>query len=455
MTRALQAIESAQAALEDAARFGSPETIASIAMPAPVVTAAGLARALEGELRFLWRDRHGALHGGVGVAATVGGSGRGRFDQARDGARALYRRVVGTKRPLYGGFAFEPGSAAGEVWKGFGDARFDLPAVSYIATANGAELRLNVCDPLNPTLRRAALAELERRTQRLRRVALDETVPDELATTDGVPLAKDPSGRDHYLALVSRARELVRSGSYEKLVVARSRLVELERQPELARLLGRIDSAYQDCTVFCVQGDNGHLVAASPERLATVRGDRVETVALAGTVPIARATDLHSDAKLQLEHQLTVDAIAEALQRLPGAGDIEVQAAPRLYRLRKLVHLETPITARLTGDVHIFDVASALHPTPAVAGIPTSDACAFLREHEGMERGWYAGLVGWCDESGDGELAVALRAGLLSGNSMQLFAGAGIVGDSDPVTEWDETSLKLSALGAQLVGKRE
>src|SRR5690606_11940306 len=126
--------------------------------------------------------------------------------------------------------------------------------------------------------------------------------------------------------------------------------------------------------------------------------------------------------------------------------------APLLHKLKDIQHLLTPIEGDARGDVSLFDVVEALHPTPALGGMPKTDALAMIRGMESMDRGWYAAPIGWIDWRMDGEFAAAIRSALLAGNEAVLFAGCGIVGDSDPDAELTETRLKfrpmLSALGA-------
>jgi isochorismate synthase EntC len=139
-----------------------------------------------------------------------------------------------------------------------------------------------------------------------------------------------------------------------------------------------------------------------------------------------------------------VEAIREALA--PLCSSLEVPTEPRIRRLRHVLHLQTSITGRLDSDVHVLDLVEALHPTPAVGGVPTIEALRCIAELESQPRGWYAGPVGWFDQTGDGEFAVAIRSGLVRGRHAFVYAGAGIVRDSDSTKEYEETGLKQRAL---------
>ncbi|MFN3337993.1 MAG: chorismate-binding protein, partial [Thermomicrobium sp.] len=145
-----------------------------------------------------------------------------------------------------------------------------------------------------------------------------------------------------------------------------------------------------------------------------------------------------------LEHALVVEAIRTAL--LPVCRRLAVPDEPQLVSIANVHHLATPIAGVLADGQGALDVAARLHPTPAVGGTPREAALAFIRAHEPIPRGWYAGTLGWISVPGDGEFVVALRSGLVQGTVARLYAGCGIVADSDPVAEWDESEAKFLPL---------
>jgi len=134
----------------------------------------------------------------------------------------------------------------------------------------------------------------------------------------------------------------------------------------------------------------------------------------------------------------------------PLATRLEVEPAARVIRLRHIQHLVTLVSGRLREQAGILDLVERLHPTPAVGGAPRELALALLEEEERLDRGWYAGPVGWLDRRGDGEFVVAIRSGVVNGASASLFTGCGIVADSEPAREWDESEVKLRALASAL-----
>jgi salicylate biosynthesis isochorismate synthase len=188
-------------------------------------------------------------------------------------------------------------------------------------------------------------------------------------------------------------------------------------------------------------------LGATPERLLYKRGLQFFTEALAGTFRRSQsdfAAELLRSPKEHEEHQPVLDAILERLA--PHAEQLEYRPNPELRELPSLLHLRTPIAGRLRAPKHILELVADLHPTPAVGGVPTTQALQWIAEHERHERGWYAGPIGWFDAAGDGEFMVALRSGIVEGNTVTAFAGAGIVQGSDPESEFAETELKFTAL---------
>ena len=255
--------------------------------------------------------------------------------------------------------------------------------------------------------------------------------------------------QDGYRSVVERGLELVESGALRKLVLAVRQQLLLDRPLDPLQLLAQLRQRQPgSCRFLWQQGDGPALLGASPERLLTVRQGQLRSDALAGTAPIGPAAEqLTRSEKDRREHELVVDAISEVLA---GAGlTARRPRHPRLARHGQLVHLHTPITASL-GDQQPLALAGALHPTPAVAGLPRREAMAALRSLEPFERGFYAAPIGWIDSEGDTELRVAIRSGSLQGQRLELTAGAGLVQGSVPERELQEVALKLGVLQQQL-----
>lgn len=261
---------------------------------------------------------------------------------------------------------------------------------------------------------------------------------------------------ERWVALVADAIATIARGGLAKVVLAREVQVEANRAFALGDVVRRLLALHPSCMVFALDG----FLGASPELLVSRRDDDVVSHPLAGTV--ARSGDPDADARLaatllasgkdRREHAVVVEAVAGALRDV--CSDVSVPDEPSIVLLRNVAHLGTRITGRVAAGDDANDaltLARLLHPTPAVAGTPTAAALDFLAAHEQLERGRYAGPVGWVDANGDGEFAVGIRSATVDGARASLVAGVGVVAGSEPELELAETQLKLQALLAALV----
>jgi isochorismate synthase len=234
------------------------------------------------------------------------------------------------------------------------------------------------------------------------------------------------------------------AGRVGKVVLARAVRVTADAALDPLRVLARLRAAQPECTVFGVGHGGAFFVGATPERLARVTAGRLDTAAVAGTCLRGRGDALLASPKERAEHAFVVDALRRRLA--PLAARLTIPDTPEVVGAGDVLHLRTPVTATLRPGRGLLDVVAALHPTPAVCGVPQDDALRLLARRERLARGWYAGGVGWVDAAGDGEIVVPLRCALLRGRQATLFAGAGIVAGSDPDAELEETRLKLRPL---------
>jgi menaquinone-specific isochorismate synthase len=253
--------------------------------------------------------------------------------------------------------------------------------------------------------------------------------------------------------VVSEAVRRMRAGELDKVVLAHDLLAVAEHPVDPRYLLRGLAGRYPSCWVFSVDG----MVGATPELLVRRLGDRVDARVLAGTAwPHDGLTtteldaELLSSAKNREEHAYAVQSMIEALR--PFCSPLSVPDGPSVLRLHNVRHLATDIHGRLAGCHSVLRLAWLAHPTAAVGGTPAPDACRLISELERMDRGRYAGPVGWVDSEGNGELGIALRCAELSGREVRLFAGCGIVADSDPDTEVREAAAKLVPIRDALEG---
>jgi menaquinone-specific isochorismate synthase len=248
-----------------------------------------------------------------------------------------------------------------------------------------------------------------------------------------------------YTGAVAEAVRLIRAGAAEKIVLARDLVAHADAPLDPRHLIARLAAGFPGCWTFAVDG----LVGATPEMLLQRTGDTVRSRVLAGSAwRTDEAAGLLLSEKNRAEHSYAVRSATEALG--PYCASLDVPATPSVVGLSNVSHLSTDLSGRLAAPVSALELAGALHPTAAVGGTPTETAVDLIARIEGMDRGRYAGPVGWIDMNGDGEWGIALRCAQLSGSSARLYAGCGIVADSDPQTELAEAQAKFAAVRGAL-----
>lgn len=252
-------------------------------------------------------------------------------------------------------------------------------------------------------------------------------------------------------ARVGAALAAIESGEIDKVVLSRGVRIALPKAIAPVTLLRRLTRQHPESTVFAVSNSHGIFLGATPEQLVGLTGGQARADALAGTAWAGQPLNIDKNTH---EQQLVVDAIRQAME--PLCASLHLPPAPQVLQLRDLQHLWTPVSGEVRPGIGLFDLIARLHPTPAVGGWPTEAACEWLRRNGEKRPGWYGGGVGWIDRKGNGEVAVALRCGLLSAGRIELSAGAGIVAGSQPAHEFGETEAKLATmLGALQPDERQ
>jgi len=262
-----------------------------------------------------------------------------------------------------------------------------------------------------------------------------------------------------FRAAVTGGLAAIAEGAIKKIVLARAQDMRADAPLHPLRLLDGLRERFPECYSFSVANGRGHsFIGASPERLVRISKGTMETEALAGS--IRRGGGASEDAALGAallgsekdlrEHQ---HVLASIIRRLEPLGiKPEFPAKPALRKLANVQHLHTPVTALMPPEIHLLDVLSRLHPTPAVGGSPREEAVARIRALEGFPRDLYAGAIGWINSRGGGEFLVGIRSALVEGKTARVYAGAGIVEGSDPEREYAETELKFHAMRDALLG---
>ena len=405
-------------------------------------------------------DRERSAVAALGCVVALEERGPQRFEEVAARWRALAAGAVcdaadgrGAGLIASGGFAFAPDGGASPHWSAFAPASLHVPEAALARRGDEVALTLAALAQPDDTAE-ALLARIERRLAELRRAPLPLLDPDPVGRFT-VAASSPP---EHYEAAVARAVERIRAGELEKIVLAREVHVHAPAAHDPAAIFGVLREGFPACFCFCAGRGEDAFVAASPELLIRREGMRASTLALAGSM--RRSADpsvddhlgeqLLSSGKDRAEQAIVVRRIERALR--PHSVWVTTAPEPVIVRMANIQHLASPIRAQLRDPLGVVRLAGLLHPTPAVGGEPFAAAEPLIPALEGLDRGWYAGPVGWTDTNEDGEFCVALRCALLSGPLARCYAGVGVVRDSEPAAELAETDVKLGALLPVLAG---
>jgi len=382
---------------------------------------------------FYFSSPDGSAAGGLGIAAKASASGMERFGRVR---AIVDQWAIPEPFRVFTGFSFAPDGPWSEPWESFGASDVVLPIAT--AVRHGDQRLLLVALPPD-----VDVSEIDALLRSLKAPS-DPPYPN-LGdhTLESCPPVSE------WTAAVAEAVVAIHNGALRKVVLARSVVVRSDDAPDGFNLVSHLERSYRQCFSFGWRVNGATFVGASPELLVRLDDGRVTSNPLAGSARRGEgeaedrllAEELMHSEKDRIEHRYVVEDVAERLE--PFVEAIDVPDHPSLKRMATVQHLSTEISGTTRSGTHVLDLVDALHPTPAVGGTSRGAAQAFIDRAEGFDRGWYSGGVGWFDAEGDGEFAISLRCGLLEGTRAHVFAGAGIVEDSRPELELDETRLKL------------
>ncbi len=484
------------ATLQDAATRAiqlEQNVIASFTMPIQSYDAlqalTGARKARLGDVLFWEQPSEQNALVGVGAATTIATSGSTPASNAARQWRTLLQNAVtsyaedvedidatyGHGPLFFGGFAFDPENTFTPLWADFPAGLLILPRFLLLHSGTQSVLTMHVLLQSHENVEQnfqqliddaeALLTAIENSTDignvNDRDAGRPQGSPLHVGNKMGLNssaeklMIQDTLPASAWMQKVAEVANDIRQGKFEKVVLARSVQVTLTEAAfsfSVETVLSRLRASYPSTYIFALQRGERFFVGATPERLVQAQNGQIHTMALAGSAP--RGTTVEEDERIgvdllrseknSIEHSIVVARVREAL--LAHCRKVSVSETPRLLKLRNVQHLQTPIVAELLPGRCILDVIADLHPTPAVGGFPREEALAAIRRIEQMDRGWYAGPVGWIGASGHGEFAVALRSGLVSEHEAILFAGCGIVGDSNPQSEYEESCLKLQVM---------
>jgi len=394
---------------------------------------------------------------GVGEAIEITPAGPLRFRKAASELHDVIDSAIietnNTAGPIFlGGFRFRPRQRIVQPWREFHDGLLTLPRWMIVSDAN-CQCTLTINVTVNER------TKLENLRKQLAVESINIFDERELLQSPATTFVKIKPKADRWRKKVMRALDAINTGKLSKVTLARTLKLHSETSISPEAVLRSLTTNYPECRTFAFCRRGRSFVGASPEELVSLNGAQVASTCLAGSAPRGESEEsdrvfsnwLLNNEKERREHQVVVDWVRDRMGAF--CNKLDWNNAPYVLRLGNVQHLATDFVGVRAEGCRILDFVEALHPTPAVGGMPLAPALEMITKLEGFDRGWYTGPVGWVDGSGNGEFAIAIRCALLWKNDAILYAGDGIVAGSDPDTEDRETAMKfrplLRALGAQ------
>ncbi|ETP70543.1 hypothetical protein G159_01315 [Planococcus glaciei CHR43] len=411
--------------------------------------------------RMFWQNREKTFTlVGLGHAHVLASSvQQGRFEEIKQKWESLCKQIVNEEPDvepiLFGGFSFDPLNELESEWTHFPEAYFAVPSFQLVIKDDQAYVSINLITAEKETFDQFELMRKER--DRLIHAAQVLELP---KYQKPLVMGRTEIKKEQYLDSIDKVTAIIKAEQAEKVVIARSLKLNFEEPLSASSALYQVSEEQPESFLFGMEAETQFFFGATPERLVKVKESQALSTCLAGSTPRGKTMEkdmelgeaLLNDKKNRSEHQYVVDMISEVFNG--HTSRLTVSNVPKLMKIRDIQHLHTPVEGELNSGSTLFDLVRDLHPTPALGGEPKQEALDIIREYETMNRGYYAAPVGWIDAKGDGEFAVAIRSALLNEKEAYLYAGGGIVEDSTPESEYDETWVKfrpmLRALGGLL-----
>ncbi|WP_174734907.1 isochorismate synthase [Mesobacillus harenae] len=413
--------------------------------------------------RFFWKDPVGEQYlSGLGICKQIqtDQSSDRFFHVEREWKRFIESALIyndfdvnGTGPAMFGGFSFDPIKNKTLLWSKFSESLFHIPKYMLSVIKGQAYFTTNIlCTQHDDTT-------LFEKTAKERQSILERAQSSSFMTRPQL-LYKEEVNPDQWKASVRDVvTDLKQDGPLKKVVLARELRLHFNDEVLAEGVLSHLLTEQSDSFVFAFESNGDCFIGASPERLVKKEGEHLFTACLAGSIARGKTPKLDKalgesllkDQKNIIEHQYVVDMIKEAMSET--CDEVILPEQPKLMKMRDIQHLYTPVLGINRKNSSLLDIVERLHPTPALGGLPKEAAVKKIREVERLDRGFYAAPIGWLDYRDSGEFAVAIRSGLLQGNEASLFAGCGVVADSDAESEYKETNIKFRPMLTALGGK--
>lgn len=360
--------------------------------------------------------------------------------------------VDGVGPLMFGGFSFDPLKEKTKTWSKFADSLFHIPKFLFTIVNGETYLTTNIVITPNDDLLLYSKS-MEERNQLLQSLekSLQSETPSLIKTIEISP--------DQWKQSVDGVVKELSEGLLKKVVLARELRLVFTSQVEAEAVLENLYIQQPASYIFAFESHGDCFIGASPERLIKKQGAEVYSTCLAGSISRGTTEEedqqlgqtLLTDQKNLIEHGFVVEMIKEALEQ--SCKEVILPNKPQLMKMRDIQHLYTPVIGKCGPNTSLLLLVEKLHPTPALGGLPKTAAIEKIREVEVLDRGLFGGPLGWIDYQQNGEFAVAIRSGLIQGDEVSLFAGCGVVSDSNTEEEYMETALKfrpmLRALGGE------
>ncbi|MBT2724604.1 isochorismate synthase [Bacillus sp. ISL-46] len=357
---------------------------------------------------------------------------------------------VGLGPVMFGGFSFDPYKDKTDLWSKYADSLFHIPKFLLSLIRGQTYLTTNtVCTPHEDPY-------IFKKVSKERNQLLNSLHQNERMSTASLLETREIEPEEWKKTVDGVVKELT-EGPLKKVVLARELRLVFDDQVEAEDVLNNLYLQQHESFIFAFESNGDCFIGASPERLVKKHGNEVYSTCLAGSISRGKTEQedlklghmLLNDQKNLIEHGFVVEMIKEALEE--SCEEIILPDKPQLMKIRDIQHLYTPVIGKCHNDASLLLLVERLHPTPALGGLPKDEAVVKIRQVEELDRGFYAAPLGWVDYRRNGEFAVSIRSGLIQGDEVSLFAGCGVVADSDSESEYLETSLKfkpmLRALG--------
>lgn len=378
-----------------------------------------------------------------------------RFDEVEKQWKQLTKNIVTEEelQPiLFGGFTFDPENKTTGEWSAFPESYFTVATFQLMIRGDKAYVSIHlITDGDN-----AAPHFDELRKQRDILIHAAQVKEVKTYAKPQITSYSEPH-KEAYLQSIDEVTAKIKAQEADKVVIARSLALQFEEAVSSPQILSHVVNEQPESYLFGIERTDMLFFGASPERLVKVENGRAYSSCIAGSIKRGTTAEedealgqsLLQDSKNRGEHHYVVEMITETFEK--NCTTVKVPQQPKLLKIRDIQHLYTPVEGQLAEGATILQLVKDLHPTPALGGVPRADSMQIIRAFEPMNRGLYAAPIGWLDADGNGEFAVAIRSAALLGNAAYLYAGGGIVADSEAQSEYEETLVKfrpmLRALG--------